>query len=54
MKRNEHLFRFTGKQIGDAAQKECEYHKGRIAFWRTEHANALEKVKTATVKVSEY
>lgn len=54
MKRNEHLFQFTGKQIADAAQAEHQYHCGRVDWWKKEQGNAIEKAKAAGVEVREH
>lgn len=54
MKRNEHLFQFSGKQISAAATAEYEYHLGRMRWWQAEHDKALEKAKAAGFEVREY
>ena len=36
MKRNEHLFQFTGSAISRAASAEAKYHRDRLAWWRGE------------------
>ena len=54
MKRNEHLFQFTGKQISEAAEAEYVYHSGRAAWWKEEQADAIEKAKAVGVEVREY
>jgi hypothetical protein len=53
-KRNEHLFQFTGKQIGDAADEEFGYHHDRVIWWKTEQQKAIDKAKAAGVEVREY
>lgn len=54
MKRNEHLFQFTGKQIGEAAAAEYDYHRDRAAWWKLEQDEAIQKAKAAGVEVREY
>jgi DNA-binding LytR/AlgR family response regulator len=54
MKRNEHLFQFTGQQISDAAKAEHDYHNDRLAFWKAEQDSAVAKAKEAGVEVREY
>jgi hypothetical protein len=54
MKRNEHLFQFSGKQISDAAQAEHDYHRERVAFWQIEQDRAAERARAAGVDVREY
>lgn len=54
MKRNEHLFQFTGKQISEAASREAAYHAERLLFWTKEQREAIEKAKAAGLEVSEY
>lgn len=54
MKRNEHLFQFTGKQISEAAGCEARYHADRIIFWTKEQREAIDKAKAAGLEVTEY
>lgn len=54
MKRNEHLFQFTGKQIGDAAKAEHDYHSGRLEWWKKDQEVAIAKAKESGVEVREY
>lgn len=54
MKRATHLFQFTGKGIGEAAAAEAEYHKGRVAWWKTEQDKAIVLAKAAGVEVREH
>ena len=54
MKRNEHLFQFTGKQISEAARGEAEYHDQRIEFWIKEQRAAIDKAKEMGLEVTEY
>lgn len=54
MKRNEHLFQFTGKQISGAADAEAKYHLERLEYWKGEQDKAAAKAKTAGVEVREY
>lgn len=54
MKRNEHLFQFTGKQISEAARAECEYHTKCAIWWKAEQERAILKAKSAGVEVREY
>jgi hypothetical protein len=54
MKRNEHLFQFTGHQISSAALLENAYHKERVTWWKAEQEVAIKKAKEAGVEVREY
>ncbi len=54
MKRNEHLFQFTGKQISDAAGAECIYHKDRTVWWKREQETAIAAAKSTGVEVREF
>ncbi len=53
-KRSEHLFQFTGRQIGEAAEREAKYHADRIVFWTKEQRAAIDRAKIAGLEVSEY
>ena len=53
MKRNEHTFQFTGKQIADAAKAECSYHRERLTYWQVQQETAITDAKTAGVTVQE-
>lgn len=53
MKRNEHLFQFTGSEIATAALAECTYHRKREAYWRAEQDHLAEEAKQSGVKVEE-
>jgi hypothetical protein len=53
MKRTEHTFQFTGKQISEAAAAEYDYHAGRVAWWKAEQEKAIEKAKGAGVEIRE-
>jgi hypothetical protein len=52
--RDKHEFQFTGKQIGDAAKAEYEYHGNRVIFWKKEQRDAIDKAKALGLEVSEY
>lgn len=54
MKRQEHTFQFSGKQISEAATAECQYHTQRLDFWNKEYEIAVAKVKEKGVEVREY
>lgn len=54
MKRNEHLFQFTGEAISKAAKEEYDYHKLRLDYWKIEQEKAIEAAKTAGFNVREY
>jgi hypothetical protein len=54
MKRNEHLFQFTGKQISEAATAESTYHNERVTWWKAQQGAAIKKAKEAGVEVREY
>jgi len=54
MKRQEHTFQFTGKQISDAAARECDYHTERLNWWGHEQDKAIGAAKAAGVEVREY
>lgn len=54
MKRGEHLFQFTGKQVSAAATAEYGYHADRITFWKDEQQKAIAKAKAAGVEIREY
>jgi hypothetical protein len=53
MKRQEHLFQFTGTQISEAAAAEHDYHGGRVAFWKKEQDRLTEEAKKSGIKVDE-
>jgi hypothetical protein len=53
MKRNEHLFQFTGAQISAAAHDCLEYHRSRIAHWKSEQESVIAEAKKSGVKVQE-
>lgn len=52
--RDKHTFQFTGKQVGDAAARMSAYHVERQEHWQDRYAAAVEKAKTAGVKVIEW
>jgi len=54
MKRQEHLFQFTGKQISRAARTEHDYHIERMEWWKIEQKKAIEATKEKGVEVREY
>lgn len=53
MKRNEHTFQFTGKQIATAAREEFGYHYDRLMFWNKEHEKAIATAKASGVDIRE-
>jgi len=54
MKRHEHQFQFTGKQISAAAWCEYTYHDGRLTYWKEAQELAIKKAKDAGVDIREY
>ncbi len=54
MKRSEHTFQFTGKQISEAAYSEYLYHQSRLDYWIEEQEKAIVKAKASGVDVREY
>lgn len=54
MKRSEHLFQFTGKQVSAAARAEHLYHAERLTYWRAEQELAITKAKATGIDVREY
>jgi hypothetical protein len=53
MKRGEHLFQFTGKQIAAAAMEEHDYHAERWKWWRDEEDAAIKQAKASGIEVRE-
>jgi len=53
MKRNEHIFQFTGKEIAKAAQAEFDYHVERIVYWKGEQDKAIALAKASGISVTE-
>jgi hypothetical protein len=51
MKRGEHTFQFSGKQIADAAKAEHDYHAERLAWWRSQEEEAVKDAEAAGVQV---
>jgi hypothetical protein len=54
MQRDKHQFQFTGNAISKAASEECEYHKDRVTWWKTEQETAINRAKEAGLEVREY
>jgi hypothetical protein len=54
MRRNEHVFQFTGAQIAAAARAEHDYHRERVQWWKSEQERAIGAAKEKGVEVREY
>lgn len=50
-KRKEHLFRFTGKEIADAAVLEAAYRWDRVDHWQVEHEAAIAAAEGAMATI---
>lgn len=53
-KRKEHTFRFTAKQIAEAAGTEAKYHDERAAWWNGEYEKAAVLAKEKGVEIRHY
>ena len=55
MKHGEHLFRFMGEHIAEAARREAEYHADREVYWTEESDRVVAQARAlpATVRVQE-
>jgi hypothetical protein len=53
-KRKEHVFRFTAKQIAEAATVESKYHSERAAWWNAEYEKAAAEAKAKGVEIRHY
>jgi hypothetical protein len=54
MRRNEHVFQFSGEQIAAAARAEHKYHRDRGQWWKSEQERAIAAAKEKGVEVREY
>lgn len=43
--RSGHLFTFTANRISEAAKKEAQYHRDRLAYWEQEYDTAVRVVE---------
>lgn len=53
VKRNEHLFQFTGEELAKASKAEATYHFGRAIWWKAEQELAAKKARETGVEVRE-
>jgi len=53
-KRKDHTFRFTAKQITEAAAGEAKHHDARAAWWNGEFEKAAAEAKTKGVDVRHF
>lgn len=53
MKRDDWTFRYTAKQLAEAATLKVEYHKARLEFWSNRREQLVNEIRESGIEVNE-
>lgn len=53
MLRDQWKFRYTARQLAEAAQTKIEFHKGRLEFWESRRKEVIGQIKSDGIEVNE-
>lgn len=53
MLRDQWKFRYTARQLAEAAQMKIEFHKGRLEFWEARRKEVIGQIKADGIEVNE-
>ena len=53
MLRDQWKFRYTARQLAEAAQTKIEFHKGRLEFWEARRKEVIGQIKADGIEVNE-
>lgn len=53
MLRDQWKFRYTARQLAEAAQTKIQFHKGRLEFWEARRREVIDQIKADGIEVNE-
>ncbi len=53
MKKNEWTFRYTAKQLAEAATEKISYHDERLEFWNSKREQTIAEIRADGIEVNE-